>query len=230
MQVRSEAKDYHARRRDELDGVALRKESIFGIETLKHEFWVEMFLFRHVFDHREITSVSFLTRPADHISLIDWNAYAVDLAHYKKFTEFGAHIESARSVAKDFGFDLVGNITAKPRASSLNFLSLARLLQLDDGCPLIAREQRFKDFSKELSRFRPSGMSTQSQTAKDVLARAWDEGEVSSKADALALINREFPKLSDRKTLTVWNAVAQSRPEMRRPGRKSTRRIDTKSN
>lgn len=222
--------EYAKQRRELLGLQGTLREPGFGFKTLEEDFWIDLFLFKPVFGSPSgDVFPALLSRPAQYIPLVDFNSWALNLTPYQTYRKMCNLLFDAWDTARALGFEPPPSMQKVPDKQSEDFLSLARVVEAYDGRPVVAPIARFQEFLSQLAPAKADGGEANKplRWPREALRAILDSGEAVTKQEVKALLMQEFPEMSHRKFDFHWNAIAEERPEVRKPGRKSKQRIET---
>lgn len=228
--------EYSTARRDLLGQHTTTSEHVFGFKTLDSEFWIDLFIFKPVFVlPTGDVFPALLRRTVQYVPLVDFTSWAINLSLFKIYRKMCGHLSDAWEAARTLGFEPPASLQRLPDKQSEDFLALARVVEAYDGRPIVAPIERFQEFRSRLARRKAEGeqkviegeMDKPLRRPREALRAVLDSGQAVTKQEAKSLVMQEFPDMSHRKFNSHWEAIAEERPEVRKPGRKSRQRIET---
>ncbi|OWK26271.1 hypothetical protein AJ87_02770 [Rhizobium yanglingense] len=98
-----------------------------------------------------------------------------------------------------------------------------------DGCSIIAPEEWLEKIRRagSVGKLDKESVLPLQGGPRDMILSILEDDPVSKKKDVKSQIMSAFPAVSNRKFDQYWASVAEEKPYIQLPGRKSTRRIET---
>ena len=214
-------------------GLIDRVERAFGLGTFRQDFWVECFGKEDVFDDESPRLFSNVFRsPTRYLSFIDWDVGCVDLTRLGRLVTAVDHMQKAHEAMMGASVDPPINVKRLQEQSdySNELNSLFKMLGPFDGCavmlPQTCVEKLISLYPTKADAVFDEAFASQ---PREAILLHIEADNLATKADIKAKVLEDFPKMSHRAFERYWSALAEEIPGIRKPGRKSRRRIDTEN-
>lgn len=209
------------------DGLVSRREMLFGLDTFKLEFWPEYFVRDRIFTQTELEYKWLAHAGRRHLPILNWKLCSIDLTFLKAVADAKVHLDAAYALLDSVGCRPPVSI-ARLREKETDIPALLRMFEPFDGCPIVLPEKLWSSFDElEASNAGNGVWSEKIGTPIEAIIAILDSEGSIGKTSIRARISELFQGVSSRQFDRYWDVVAADRPEVKRPGRKSTRRIKT---
>ena len=222
----------HTRKLKRQEAKIREDERVFGTDTLKQDFWVDIFLNEQVFGEPSTLFPHVLTRMETAVSVVDWDIGCIACRQRNAILNATDHLLSGTLMLQQVGIQqLPAVLRHNILVDTSSLKNTMKMLQPLEGGSIVAPMEWLQDLRT------PTVAGEQLATIDDAKGARPQELIVSllsssdpvNKQDVKERILNAFPSMSHRQFERHWGSVADQKPEIRRPGRKSPHRIDTVS-
>ncbi|MBB3355323.1 hypothetical protein FHT70_005284 [Rhizobium sp. BK049] len=205
----------------------------FKLEALKLDYWVVPFLEGQAFSEPDLINLSRLRRIDRFFPVVNWNTGCIDLGPHKVYLEAVKAFRSGITALQRLRIDHppIKQLTYFAFEGAVENEDVLRSLLPFDGCSIIAPEEWLEKIKMPCISDAPDKqvLFPLNGGPRDMIITILDEEPGSNKADVKAQVMAAFPKTSHRKFDQVWASVAEEKPHIQMPGRKSRHRFETVS-
>jgi len=212
------------------NGVIDRCERCFGLDTLKMDYWFDYFVSGAVFHAPKLNYTSLSESFEHRTPIVNWKLGCIDLTVLRALSEAREHFLAAVNALARVGAEPLQRADQLKGSKDRDVAAYLKQLSPLDGCGIIAPTEWLDAF--------PGGKPGDPDHRSDVFHRQpsaaivslLDQQFCSRKAEIRESILNMYGGMSHREFDRHWAKVTEDRPELRRPGRKSRRRIKSRDN
>ncbi|UYT56501.1 hypothetical protein OHI65_21360 [Brucella sp. MAB-22] len=205
-------------------GANLSHERVFGLSSLALDYWHSAFQNERVFNTGPYAVQAAAAAFPRVISLVDWRTGTVSIKALRALND----AINAMRAAKEF-LSMCGNFLALEEIDYLitefdksDNLPMLEMLANYDGCTVVAPTDWLSllELSDKESAEASSVSLLYDSSPKDAIIVLLSEDPTLTKPRVKLKL---FPEVSDRRFNTFWAQASESKPEIMKPGRRSTK-------
>ncbi|MCX5580533.1 hypothetical protein [Kaistia terrae] len=195
---------------------------IFGLKSLRSEYWHSAFLTTKVFQPRErrlIPSVRDITR---YTPIVDWQTSTISLAELRLFAKSMSLIYEANAGFAALGIEMGSRSFARGVDTRIgSAASILEMMSPYEGRTVMAPSEWIDEFFADL---RPQSIEKQARqedrAPKDMIVELYRSSASMTRDEIKEAL---FPEMSARQFDRHWKQATDAAPELKRPGRRSAK-------
>lgn len=210
------SENFNVERRNAMqEGSFIGRDYVFGLSSLKSNYWLQPFETEAVFEYPTNRLIGRYVSLLDRVPIFNWNLGCIDLRAVRALAKSYELNKEADRLIIESGLGLRLSYADRHLQLSQEAVSVLNMFGKFDGAPVLCHPDMFSLLSD--TKIAPELPDNGNDSPRDLILDTLEKEPNLRKGDLKKML---FPDLSDRQFQWHWRQAADIKPEISKSGRR----------